>query len=91
MGEVAGAVIHAFRPAKFNYELLGNTEGHMHWHLFPRYHDDPNPRGTVWNVDRAIRNSEDSRPDVQTLESMKRMLLDELKKSTEIRIESAGF
>lgn len=48
MALVAEAVIHAFRPRKLNYELLGNGAPHLHWHLFPRHADDPRPRGPVW-------------------------------------------
>lgn len=84
MSEVAAAVIRAFNPVKLNYELLGNTDEHMHWHLFPRHHDDPNPRGTVSNIDRTIRNAESARPDADTLKSMKQQLLNELKKSSTI-------
>jgi diadenosine tetraphosphate (Ap4A) HIT family hydrolase len=90
MSEVAGAVGRAFKPVKLNYELLGNTDDHMHWHLFPRHHDDPYPRGTVWNVDRTIRNSEDARPDVQTLKSLKQALLQELEHSSDMVIVNGG-
>jgi diadenosine tetraphosphate (Ap4A) HIT family hydrolase len=49
MALVAEAVFRAFTPRKLNYELLGNGVSHLHWHLFPRYADDPNPRWPVWN------------------------------------------
>lgn len=49
MATVAEAVFHAFEPRKLNYELLGNSVSHLHWHLFPRYADDPNPKWPVWN------------------------------------------
>src|ERR1700694_989201 len=39
---VAEAVFRAFEPRKLNYELLGNSVPHLHWHIFPRYADDPN-------------------------------------------------
>lgn len=48
MTRVARAIDAAFHPRKMNYELLGNTVGHLHWHLFPRYADDPNPKRPVW-------------------------------------------
>ena len=38
---LARAIETAFRPHKLNYELLGNQVPHLHWHLFPRYADDP--------------------------------------------------
>ena len=48
MMTVARAVADAFRPRKLNYELLGNTVAHLHWHIFPRYEDDPTPQRPVW-------------------------------------------
>jgi diadenosine tetraphosphate (Ap4A) HIT family hydrolase len=48
MVDVARAIERAFQPRKMNYECLGNTVAHLHWHLFPRYADDPNPRRPTW-------------------------------------------
>jgi diadenosine tetraphosphate (Ap4A) HIT family hydrolase len=48
MVDVARAIDAALRPRKLNYELLGNTVPHLHWHLIPRYADDPNPLRPVW-------------------------------------------
>lgn len=36
MSMVAEAVAKAFHAEKINYELLGNGDTHLHWHLFPR-------------------------------------------------------
>jgi diadenosine tetraphosphate (Ap4A) HIT family hydrolase len=49
MALVSEAVFRAFAPRKLNYELLGNSVAHLHWHIFPRYADDPNPQWPVWN------------------------------------------
>jgi len=48
MLRVARAIDRAFSPRKMNYELLGNTVAHLHWHLFPRYADDPTPQRPTW-------------------------------------------
>lgn len=48
MRRTAAALAAAFSPRKLNYELLGNTVGHLHWHLFPRYAWDENPTRPVW-------------------------------------------
>lgn len=57
MGILAKAVYVTFKPDKLNYELLGNTDQHMHWHIFPRYKNDLSSNQPVWVVDRNIRNS----------------------------------
>ena len=53
MLRVARAIDRAFSPRKMNYELLGNTVAHLHWHLFPRYADDPNPTRPIWEHTHA--------------------------------------
>ena len=57
MAQVAEAVFRAFAPRKLNYELLGNSVSHLHWHLLPRYADDPNPRWPVWNNEAFLSAS----------------------------------
>ena len=58
MSIVAEAMFRAFAPRKLNYELLGNSVSHLHWHIFPRYEDDPNPRWPVWSNPAFIESSE---------------------------------
>ena len=48
MLRVARAIDRAFSPRKMNYELLGNTVAHLHWHLFPRHAGDPSPERPTW-------------------------------------------
>jgi diadenosine tetraphosphate (Ap4A) HIT family hydrolase len=55
MALVSEAAFRAFAPRKLNYELLGNSVAHLHWHIFPRYEDDPNPEWPVWNNDEFLR------------------------------------
>ncbi len=51
---LAEAIEKAVAPRKLNYELLGNQVPHLHWHLFPRPQDDPEPLKPVWlTLDRA--------------------------------------
>jgi diadenosine tetraphosphate (Ap4A) HIT family hydrolase len=55
---LAHAIEVCFRPRKLNYELLGNQVPHLHWHLFPRRHDDPEALQPVWlALDRAERDT----------------------------------
>ncbi len=76
MAKVAKAVHLAFKPKKINYELLGNDIPHLHWHIFPRYGTDPNPRGTTWCIDESIRYAK--KPTIEEIESMKEQLLKHL-------------
>jgi diadenosine tetraphosphate (Ap4A) HIT family hydrolase len=48
MCQLARAIDVTFRPRKMNYEALGNQVTHLHWHLFPRRHDDPETLKAVW-------------------------------------------
>lgn len=54
---VSEAVWRAFKPKKLNYELLGNTDAHLHWHIFPRYENDTHPREPIWVVPKKERNT----------------------------------
>ena len=48
------AIEACFRPRKLNCESLGNLVPHLHWHLFPRRHDDPDALKAAWlALDRA--------------------------------------
>jgi len=57
MALVAQAVHAVFKPQKINYELLGNKYPHLHWHIFPRYEDDPKPLAPVWSIEEQVRNN----------------------------------
>jgi len=50
---VAAALTRVFRPTKINYELLGNMVPHMHWHLVPRFSDDPLWPKPIWSEPHA--------------------------------------
>lgn len=78
MSEVASAVFHAFHPHKLNYEMLGNSDGHMHWHLFPRYKTDLAPERTVWSIDKSVRCAESARPTEVEIKELKAALCERL-------------
>lgn len=88
MSLVAQAVFEAFAPAKLNYELLGNTDRHLHWHLFPRHHDDPLPLLPVWLIDFEQRHAESARPSAEQLHTLKRDLLAALERIAPEHIRS---
>ena len=45
---VAGALFTIYRPAKINYELLGNMVPHIHWHIVPRFSSEPLWPRPIW-------------------------------------------
>ena len=66
MSLVAKAVAKAFDAEKMNYELLGNGETHLHWHLFPRRNGDigtygNNGKGPVWWLPMEIMYDDKNR------------------------------
>ena len=83
MSLVAKAVAKAFGAEKMNYELLGNGDTHLHWHLFPRVSGDiehygNNGKGPVWWYPREKMYSSDTRPSAAELQELKSKLLAEL-------------
>jgi diadenosine tetraphosphate (Ap4A) HIT family hydrolase len=78
MSVVAEAVYRAFRPVRLNYELLGNSHHHLHWHIFPRYEDDPLPKNPVWCIDPQIINAKGHQPNTEELNSLKQKILDKI-------------
>ena len=42
---------YVFQKEKINYELLGNGDSHVHWHIFPRRNNDIGKKGPVWWLD----------------------------------------
>ncbi len=82
---VAEAVFNAFGAEKINYELLGNGDTHLHWHLFPRRSGDiesygNNGKGPVWWYPMEKMYSDDNRPSDIELKKMRETLLTELEK-----------
>jgi diadenosine tetraphosphate (Ap4A) HIT family hydrolase len=64
MAEAIAAVV---KPWKMNYECLGNSVPHVHWHLFPRQasESDDLRRGPIWlrpeSERKTILNEDDRR------------------------------
>ena len=45
---IGRTLVEVVKPVRLNYECLGNQEPHVHWHIFPRYPDDPMRLAPVW-------------------------------------------
>lgn len=85
MAQVSEAVYRAFQPKKLNYELLGNSDPHLHWHLFPRHENDPKPLGPIWQVEKSLRQSYKILSAPEELLQLKEQLLKELEIVTKKR------
>jgi len=57
MAVVSEVLFECFNPVKLNYELLGNRHPHLHWHLVPRYSNDPDINNPIWIISKEKRNN----------------------------------
>ena len=48
VSRVAAALRRELEPRRINYACLGNYLRHVHWHVIPRYADDPEPLHPIW-------------------------------------------
>lgn len=67
MSLVAQAVFNVYKPEKMNYELLGNGDTHVHWHLFPRTTGDTPEKGPVWWLPKEEMWNDKYRPTAEEL------------------------
>jgi diadenosine tetraphosphate (Ap4A) HIT family hydrolase len=68
---VAEALRRVLRPNRLNYTCFGNAVPHVHWHIVPRFKDDPDWGKAPWREnERSLAPAE-----VATLaERIRRML-----------------
>lgn len=52
---VEQGLIKVLRPDKVNLASLGNQVPHLHWHVIPRFKDDPHWPFAIWG--RRVRDS----------------------------------
>ena len=74
---VAAAMTRELQPIRINYECLGNLLHHIHWHVIPRYADDPDPKMPVW-----LRPPEERRVNLDAQDEAK--LIARLRRALEI-------
>jgi diadenosine tetraphosphate (Ap4A) HIT family hydrolase len=68
-----GAVVRTVRPDHVNIESLGNVVPHLHWHIVPRYCDDPRWGSPIWTSDPS------DMPDTRIGEDERKRLIDAIK------------
>jgi diadenosine tetraphosphate (Ap4A) HIT family hydrolase len=55
---VESVLRHLLSPAKVNLASLGNMTPHIHWHVIPRFSDDPHFPQPIWgSVQRGTRRA----------------------------------
>ena len=62
---VEAAVREVVHPDKINLASLGNVVPHVHWHVIPRWADDPNFPDAIWAPARRARPRRDLPGDLQ--------------------------
>jgi len=55
---VEEAIRHVMHPDKVNVAALGNMVPHIHWHVIPRFTDDPFFPGSIWST--KVRHTPES-------------------------------
>ena len=63
---VEQALIKLMQPNKINLASLGNLVPHVHWHVIPRFGDDPHFPQPVWAARTRARSGRTA-PDLTTL------------------------
>ena len=78
--------IPVYQPEKMNYELLGNGDTHLHWHLFPRVTGDTPQKGPVWWLPREEMWNDAYRPTPHQLEEQTKRLKMQIQKVYQSRL-----
>ena len=73
---VEAAVRSVLHPEKINLACLGNLTPHVHWHVIPRFADDPHFPLTIWAAPQRPP-ARSAAPDLAR--TLARMLSDTLK------------
>ena len=67
VARVAGVLRQELHPLRVNYACLGNLMAHVHWHVTPRYPDDPEVQHPIWVRPLAERRVALAEPDRRAL------------------------
>lgn len=62
---VESALRTLYQPTKINLASLGNVVPHVHWHVIPRFQDDPHFPNPIWSTALRTGNIRPSVPDSQ--------------------------
>jgi diadenosine tetraphosphate (Ap4A) HIT family hydrolase len=59
--EVEAALRELLQPHKINLASLGNLTPHLHWHVIPRFVDDPHFPLPIWGVQQRAPRRKNTR------------------------------
>lgn len=59
-----------FKPWKINYASLGNVDEHLHWHVIPRYANDPDRKEHPWKHAAIFPQYKTTPDDIQRFKEM---------------------
>lgn len=81
--EVEAGLREWLRPDKVNLASLGNVVPHLHWHVIPRFRDDPHFPNPIWGA-----RMRQAAPRSTDLAAVKRLLAARLAKLAASRVDS---
>ncbi len=87
MSIVAEAVYNVFKADKMNHAMLGNLDGHVHWHLIPRVKDDIPDKAPIWSLPKEELFKDSYRPSMEELKEMALNMKCEIDRITSIYSE----
>ena len=61
---VEQALRTVLKPHKINLASFGNMAPHLHWHVIPRFEDDPHFPNSVWGERRRAGRPARNAPDI---------------------------
>jgi diadenosine tetraphosphate (Ap4A) HIT family hydrolase len=59
-----------FKPLKMNYASLGNLDEHLHWHIIPRYENDPDHKDHPWKNAAHFSSKPTTKADIMHIRSI---------------------
>jgi diadenosine tetraphosphate (Ap4A) HIT family hydrolase len=60
----------AYKPLKMNYVSLGNIDEHLHWHVMPRFIEDPDHKHHPWKNSEQFSSKPTTKTDIIRLRSI---------------------
>lgn len=66
------------KPDKINLAALGNQVPHVHWHIIPRWQDDPNFPDSIWATAKRTYSASRAHLSLENWQTLLRQMIDTL-------------